>query len=250
MLELLDISAANLAVCCAVVLLGSFVRGYSGFGFSAILMAGLGLVLDPAEIVPIAIALEVLASLGQARQVWDDINWRSLAVILLTGIAGNPVGVWLLLLAPGENLLAFVYLFIGAVSGILLASPRLNVPPALPVLAGAGLLAGIVNGATALSGLVLALLFTIAGVSPAIMRATFVAYFFVTDLWTGALLAGSGLYDLETIWRILASLPLLAFGLWLGSRRFLGTPPQSFRRMTLALLISLSAIGLARLALA
>jgi len=41
-------------------------------------------------------------------------------------------------------------------------------------------------------------------------------------------------------------LPSLEFGVWLGSRQFLATPPVTFRAFVLWLLIGLSAIGLAR----
>lgn len=242
----LDLSPAAAVAFVVVVLAGSFIRGYSGFGFSAILMAGLGLVLPPAEIVPLAIALEVLASIGQATHVWRDIQWLRLAVILATGMAGNPVGIWLLAAVPGPMLLAATYCFIAAVALLLLVSPRLDIRVGLPLLAVVGFVAGVVNGATALSGLVLALLFTLAGVAPAALRATLVAYFFATDLWTGLLLFGAGMVDATAAWRVAAALPLLALGLWLGSRRFVGTPPESFRRLTLALLLTLSAIGLAR----
>ena len=245
-MQLLDFSPGGMTVFCLVLLVGGFVRGYSGFGFSAILMAGLGMVLTPAEIVPLAIALEVLASIGQARQVWPDIQWLRLSVILVTGMIGNPAGVWLLLALPADALLAFVYLFIAAVAAVLLLSPRLSFPISWPVLAGAGLVAGVVNGATALSGLVLALLFTLAGVAPIATRATLVAYFFATDLWTAVILIGAGLFDETSFWRIGAALPLMTLGLWLGGKRFIATPPQAFRAATLCLLLALSLVGLGR----
>jgi uncharacterized membrane protein YfcA len=242
----LGLAPGATAIAAVVVLLGGFVRGYSGFGFSAILMAGLGLVLPPADIVPLAIALEVLASLGQARQVWRDIDWRLLAVLLAAGLIGNPLGVLLLTAIPGETLRVAIYLFIGAASLTLLVSPKLGRPLSLPVLAAAGLVAGVVNGAAALSGLTLALVFAVSGISPQIMRATLIAYFFATDLWAGLFLGAAGLFDAAALWRIALSLPLLAFGLWAGNRRFLGSPPASFRKLTLCLLIALSALGLLR----
>ena len=236
----LALSPVGLAIGGAVVLAGAVVRGYSGFGFSAILMTGLGLILKPAEIVPIAIALEVLASLGQAGQVWADIDWRRLWIILATGMAGNPVGVALLANLPADAMRAVVCVFTAAASAALIAAPRLNFPVGSAVLGCVGLLAGIVNGATALSGLVLALFLTLTGLAPARLRATFVAYFFLTDLWTGALLAGEGLFDLTAVRRVLASVPVLGIGLWLGGRVFVGTSPDTFRKLTLGVLIVLS----------
>ena len=227
-----------------IVLVGAAVRGYSGFGFSAVLMAGLSLTLQPAEIVPIAISLEVLASLGQARQTWRDIDWRRLWVILATGMVGNPIGVALLVHLPAATMRAAVLVFTAVASAALMGLPRLNFAVGPALLACAGLVAGIVNGATALSGLVLALFLTLTGLAPARLRATFVAYFFLTDLWTGLLLAREGLFDMTAIRRVLVSVPVLGIGLWLGGRVFVGTSPDTFRKLTLGVLIVLSLAGL------
>ena len=44
----------------------------------------------------------------------------------------------------------------------------------------------------------------------------------------------------------LLSLPIMVVGIWLGSRRFLGATPDSFRRTTLLLLVAIAGIGVAR----
>jgi uncharacterized membrane protein YfcA len=240
----LSLAASEIFLLSTVLLAGAFIRGYSGFGFSAVLMAGFGLVLTPAEIVPIAVSLEVLASLGQFWQVRKEVDYRGLWTIVATGVLGTPLGVWLLIYLPAEPLQIAVYAWIGLSSAILLAGPVRVIKLSWPVVAGAGFLAGIVNGATALSGLVLALMFNLSGTTPAVMRATLVTYFFVTDLWAGVLLTSVGSFDLVTLSRIGAALPLMAVGLALGSRHFVRTAPESFRSMTLSLLIALCVIGL------
>ncbi|MDH3196545.1 MAG: sulfite exporter TauE/SafE family protein [Hyphomicrobiales bacterium] len=242
----LELGPAGFAFLALVILAASFVRGYSGFGFSAVLVAGLTLILPPAEVVPLSIGLEVVASLGQARGIWADIDRRRLMVLLIAGLIGNPLGVWLLVAIPVEPLRLALLSFIALASILLMVMPRAHTDLSLALLAGGGFAAGVVNGATALSGLVLALVFTLAGIRPAVMRATMIAYFFVTDLWTGGVMTAAGLVDQTTVLRVIAALPFLALGVWLGSRRFLATPPATFRVLVLWLLIGLSLIGLAR----
>lgn len=232
--------------CALVLFAAAFVRGYSGFGFSSILMAGLTFILPAVEIVPMSIGLEVFASLGQARGIMAHIDRRKLIVLLAAGLIGTPIGVYSLLVLPDELLRVAILLFILAASLVLLMSPRRLIRVSPPALAAAGLTAGIVNGATALSGLVLALFFAVSGMSPQVMRATMIAYFFITDLWTGGILGLSGVFDQVTVLRWLAALPVLAVGIWLGSSRFAATPPQSFRTMILCLLVALSTTGLVR----
>ncbi len=245
----LGLSFNGLVWCGLVLFVAAFVRGYSGFGFSSVLIAGLTLVLPTAEIVPLSIALEVLASIGQARGVAAHVDRRKLLVLLAAGLIGSPIGVYCLSVVPDQPLRALTLMFIMAASIVLLVSRRRPVDVSLPVFVLAGLAAGIVNGATALSGLVLALFFAITGMAPAVMRATMIAYFFVTDLWTGGILVASGFFDEVTVFRTLAALPVLALGIWLGSNRFIKTPPGSFRNIVLSLLLLLCTIGLLRIAL-
>ena len=49
----------------AVVAIGvaAFIRGYSGFGFSALTVTSLSMILPPAEVVPSAFMLEIAASI-------------------------------------------------------------------------------------------------------------------------------------------------------------------------------------------
>ena len=51
----------------AVVILGAaFIRGYSGFGFSALVVSASSLVTSPLYFVPVVMLLEVVATIGQA----------------------------------------------------------------------------------------------------------------------------------------------------------------------------------------
>jgi len=240
----LGLSGYPLLWAALVVFAAAFIRGYSGFGFSAVLMAGLILQMPAVQIVPLSIALEVLASAGQARGIFSSIDWRLLTTLLLTGIIGTPIGVYLLGVLPEAPIRLSVQIFILLASLILIFSKERINPTPLILFALVGFVAGVINGATALSGLVLALFFTLSRVQAVVMRATMIAYFFVTDLWTGGLLIATGLFEIQTVFRVAAALPLLGFGVWIGSNKFVSTNPASFRLYVLLLLLGLSSVGL------
>ena len=65
--SLLGLPPSTIVLAAMALFAGGFARGYSGFGMTAILMPVLAFVMPTAEIVPTALALEVLASAGQAR---------------------------------------------------------------------------------------------------------------------------------------------------------------------------------------
>ena len=68
------LAPALLAYSLCVVFAAGIVRGFAGFGFSAITVAGMSLVVSPALVVPAIFMLEVLASLSQLRGIARDID--------------------------------------------------------------------------------------------------------------------------------------------------------------------------------
>ena len=50
----LELNLLESGWCFLVILTAAVIRGYSGFGFSALTVAGLTLILPPAEVIPIA----------------------------------------------------------------------------------------------------------------------------------------------------------------------------------------------------
>ena len=69
--------AATLTLAMIFVLMGAFVRGYSGFGSSLLWVSGLSLVLRPVEVVPTIFLLEIAASIDLLPKVWREIDWRT-----------------------------------------------------------------------------------------------------------------------------------------------------------------------------
>lgn len=248
MLGVLDLSVGELAWCGLVLFAASVVRGYSGFGFSTALIAGLTLVLPVAEIVPLSVALEILASIGQARGIWLDIDRPRLMKLLIAGFLGTPIGVFALGAFSAETFRTMILLFILAASSVLLFVRGKFFGISEKSFGIAGFVAGIANGAAAMSGMVLALFFTLTAVRPSVMRATMIAYFFVIDVWTLSILGTSGFYDKATWARVLVSLPLLGLGVWLGTNYFKATKPVTFRALVLWLLMVLCLIGLTQIA--
>lgn len=86
---------ATMAACLAVVLLAGVVRGFSGFGFSALSVAGLSLMVSPTKVVPTSLLLEIVASLSLLRQVWSQVDLVWLRALVI----GNLLH-WALWLAP------------------------------------------------------------------------------------------------------------------------------------------------------
>jgi uncharacterized membrane protein YfcA len=243
---LCDATWSALTALILFLLIAAFARGYSGFGFSALLVASCSLLVDPALPVAVAMLLEISASVLQAVSVWRDVAWRRVGLLLLGAVIGIPIGVAVLALGQPALLRLIISAILLASCFALLAGYRFSRPVGTPGEIAVGGVSGLVNGATAMGGLPVALFLAASAEKPAVMRATFIAYFFFLDIPSGGMLAREGVLGAQTLATAALSLPILALGLWLGGRHFLGASEAQFRRHTLWLLIGLAGLGLAK----
>jgi uncharacterized membrane protein YfcA len=235
-----------LAAMAVGLFVAGFARGYSGFGFSALLVASWSLVAPPALPVAVTILLELSASVLQAVSVWSHVDWRRVALLLVGAVIGTPFGVAVLGIASPDLLRLVIATLLLACCGALLAGYVLKRKLGAAGDVVVGTASGLANGATAMGGLPVALFLAASGVEPAVMRATFIAYFFPLDLITALLMVHQGVIGWETLTLALICLPGMAIGLVLGGRHFLAATPEQFRRQTLYLLIALALLGLVR----
>jgi len=246
LLDLLAFTGAETALAAVVLLAAAYIRGLTGFGFSAVLVAGLSFVIDPAQAVALAVIFEITASVLQTPGVWKDIAWGPCGALLAAAFIGNPIGVWILSTADPDTLRVIVFVAMLLLAIGLLLGWSSNLAPTLGVFFAVGLVAGVVNGATALAGLVIVLGMSFMSVAPIELRATLIAYFFGSDLVAVGWLAVQGEVTSTEVWRMLIGLPLLAVGIAVGSRTFTNISPDRFRRVVLWLLVALATAGLAR----
>ena len=76
------------AILCIFV--SAVIRGYSGFGFSALTVSSLSFVLPPIEIIPLVFLLEIAASINMLPMVWKEVDWKILKWLILGNVVGTP----------------------------------------------------------------------------------------------------------------------------------------------------------------
>lgn len=248
MLDVVDLTAAEALVAVFVIVIAGYVRGLTGFALSAVVVAGMSFALDPVEAVPLAVSFEIGASILQGPSISRAVHWRRLAILLVGAVIGNPIGVAILTNAHAGVLRPVTYGTLLVLTVALLVLTRQVVAASDSAFFVVGIVAGVVNGATALSGLVLVLAMSAMAIAAIEMRSTLIAYFFATDLALITYLFARGDADGTTLKRVVIGLPLLAAGILLGTRGFHRTTPEAFRRITLGILIVVSLVGLGRAA--
>lgn len=223
----------------------AFVRGYSGFGFSALVVAAAGLATNPVLLVPVVVIAEITMTIVQARDVAGKVEWKRVLTMLAGAALIMPISVALLARVGEDRARVAISLVILAMALLLLTGWTLRRAIGPLGFVGVGMVSGLANGA-AVGGLPVAAFMAAQPIAPAIFRATMVVYLTLIDIVALPLMWANGLVTRDTIVTVLLAAPLLVAGIWLGGRRFLSATPQSFRRSAVVLLIALSLLGLAK----
>ena len=240
-----DLGPLALAWLALAILVAGFVRGYSGFGFSALLIAASSLVTNPLNFVAVVVILETVMSLQAAKRAGPDVDWRRVWWLLGGAALGLPLGLWVLTGVSEDTARAVVSGYVLVMCAVLLAGWRLRAE-----VRGAGNgLVGVVSGlanAPGMGGLPVAAFFAAQPMQANVFRATLIAYFPLLDIYSAPLYWYAGLVSWDTLTAALIALPLTLLGNWLGGRHFFGTDPQEFRRFAIVLLAGLAGMGLVK----
>jgi hypothetical protein len=247
---------ASLAACLAIVVVAGVVRGFAGFGFSALSIAGMSLFVSPAQVIPAVFILEVLASLGLLRSALRDVDWHWLSWLALGNALFIPVGVALLAVLPEQALRLVIGALLAVAALLLRSGVKFEIAPTVGGRLFTGLVSGLVNGLAAIGGIAVALLLSTSRMPPATLRATLILLFVFTDVWalaTAAMMKWTSFSSRELVggetlvWAAWLVVPMAA-GIWVGQRLFAGVSDQAFRRFVLDLLLVLAVVVVARAA--
>ncbi len=241
-----DLTPLGAAWMAAAILVAGFIRGYSGFGYSAIVIAASGLVMNPLNFVAVVVILEFSMSLQAWRGAGPSVDWKRVRSLMIGAAVGLPIGLWALSAIPEDAARAVISGYVLLMCGLLLAGFRLKSEArGTAVNIGAGVVSGLAN-APGMGGLPIAAFYAAQPMPAAVFRATLIAYFPLLDLYSAPLYWWHGLVSWDTIWASLYALPLTILGNWLGGRHFFGTDPQEFRRFAIILLAVLATLGLGK----
>lgn len=240
-----DLGLAGALWMAAAVLAAGFVRGYSGFGYSAMVIAASGLVTNPLNFVAVVVLLEFAMSVQAWKGAGPAVDWRRVLFLLAGAAVGLPLGLWALTAISDQAARVAISAYVLVMCAVLLAGWRLGREVRGAGNAVAGVISGLAN-APGMGGLPLAAFFAAQPIPASVFRATLIAYFPLLDIYSAPLYWLAGLVSWDTLRAALIALPVTLLGNWLGGRHFFGTDPQDFRRFAIILLAGLAALGLGK----
>ena len=229
------------------VLIASIIRGFNGFGFSAICISGFSFILPAIEIVPIIIALEVIISIFMIPYIWNKIDWKFVFKLLTGIIIGSPIGLYLLKHLNPQTTHLSVCLLIIFFSILLMkgfSSQKINNNYGKLF---TGIVSGTLNGLTTLGGMPVALFLLITSIQPSVIRGSLAALFFLTDIYAFILSFFVGIVDMTTIYRVAPLIIILPIGVFIGNKFFVKSKEETYRKVVFYFLIIISMLGIFRI---
>jgi len=235
------------AICGGAVFLAGCVRGFAGFGLSAVAMACLVLILPPVQLIPIFYVLEAAASLAMFRGGLRDADMSVVWPLAIGSFIGVPIG----LLATttvspdASKLVAVIVILV-----LTILQFFRSMPAALTTTPGrysVGTTAGIVTGLASVGGMVIAL-YVLASRAPATrMRAALTMFLFIGIFTSLGHMLLYGVLTQTALLRGAFLVPMTLAGVFLGTWAFKPGWQVHYRRFCLLFLITICLTSLVRL---
>jgi len=230
---------ASFCLLSIAVFCGAFVSGLAGFAFSAVAGAILLHVLPPLEAIPLMMACSITV---QAANLWalrKSIRWKQSSVLVVGGLLGVPIAVWLLQAADARIFRESFGLAIACYAVYTLFRPvlshRLQKNVGRNALIGFG--GGFVGGLTAMPGAIPTIWCDIHGVPKTEQRGLVQPFIAAMQIFALVLMLLQNNLSSKVLVEFVASIPALLAGAALGIFAFRCVNEASFRRIILTMLL-------------
>src|SRR5258708_513494 len=223
----------------AAVFLGAFVSGFAGFAFSAVAGAILLHVLPPMEAVPLMMLCSVAVRSASLWAVRQNIQWKESLPLILGGVLGIPIAVWLLDSADAGTFRGGFGLAVASYAGYMLCRPSVACLRQMNwkrnTLIGFG--GGLIGGLTAMPGALPTIWCDIHGVPKNEQRGLVQPFIAAMQIFALAVMLVRRDLSSDVLVDLAWSIPALLAGSLLGIFAFRSVNETTFRRVILIILL-------------
>lgn len=230
-----------------IALLATMIQSGLGFGFGLFFVPVAALFVPPREAVATSLLLVMFVSSAMYAEARPRTGLRSIWPLVVGSLAATPFGLLILLRAneTALRLLVATAVFVSAM--VNLVTRREDAHEARPdslVRQGlAGIIGGVIRGATSTGGPPIVLYQHWIGGGAARIRGRLFAYFFWAGVPATLIMAPSGLFTHTVLRNVAFALPMLAVGL-VGGRMMRPRVPEAwFGRLSMLLLAGTSGLA-------
>lgn len=228
-----------------IIFLAGLTQGVTGFGFALVSAPVMVIFLSPKVVVPIVVTYGLLISVVILLECRKWLDLRRIWPLMIAGLAGIPVGVYLLTLLEAGTLKVFIGIVITLFALAILTGSQKPIKNEKLAFGPVGFVSGLLGGSTSMGGPPAVLFFANQGVEKQTFRANLVAYFLVLSV--GAVIAFilNGLVTAEVINYTVVFLPSMALGGLTGIKVASKVEEEFFQKIVLFVVIIAGLLSIA-----
>lgn len=233
----------GMAVIALVALVAGLLRGFTGFGGPAFMMAILAIFYPPITIVGKVMIVDFIASTFLFRSCFHQIQWKMTLSLFIPSMLLMPVGQWLLLVMDSETVARGIAVTILLTSLMMLAGWRYRKHPGPVGMVLIGSVSGIIFGASYIA-LVTVTAILLGPWNRVEARTLIIAWAFMAQVCFAFIAVYAGTVVGNDLLVALPGAVLYLAGTWLGARLFGQAGEAQYRNVALIILVGLSLAGL------
>lgn len=219
------------------------IRGFTGFGGPAFMLAILTLFFTPFSIVSKILVVDFFASIYLFKACFREIDWPSTTTMVIPTLIFMPLGHWLLIELDPELMKRAMALIISTACVMMLIGYRYKIPMSRIWLVVIGISSGIVFGGTYIA-LIAVVAILLGPYDKNAGRTLIISWSFFTVIGFAVISTLSGTTGIDDVITALPGAASYLLGTWMGSHGFRKTSEKLFRRAAISILLALSLFNL------
>lgn len=222
-----------------VAFIAGVIRGFTGFGGPAFMLAILTMFYAPIVIIAKVLIVDFGTGCYLFKQVCVDVNWRRTLTLFIPTLLAMPLGHFLLFNVDAETMKRAIALIIAFTCVLMLSGVRYKATLTTPLLIVVGILAGIVFGATYIA-LVCVVAILLGPDDKNSGRTLIIAWAFLTSIAYLLVSINSGATGWSDISSALPGVVTYWFGAQVGSRGFRKSSEHRYRQIAVCTLLAIT----------
>lgn len=239
------LTASELFLGSAVVLVAFVIRGISGFGSGIILVPPLALMLPLHTVVPVVTLLNYIASLRLGMKDLDRISWRELGLLAPSSVIGMLIALYLFRTLHPSTLTTALGVFVMGYAVYTLTNARARLAPRIWAVP-AGFLGGLVDMLFSAGGPIYVMYLSTRKLDKTAFRATISVFLVAESTLRLTGYAVGGFFRGSSLALVVIAVPVMAAGVYIGEHIHTRISQNTFARAIGVLLLASGAVLLAR----
>ena len=217
--------------------LGStLIQSLTGFGLSIVSTPLFLMIYDAKQVVLILQLICVIINISFALILLKDVDKHFLKILFISSLIGQPIGLIIFQIAP-NNLLKIIVSLTILLFLVIMQINKKKIQETTLRTSIVGLLSGILNTATSMSGPPLILYLANSSRDKVSMRATCIAYFALTNISAIAIFLCNNTDFSFAFEQTIYLLPFCFVGLWIGNKLFPYLSQKMFKHIIFVMLL-------------